>query len=118
MVIWTTSPEYETVPISCMMRFNEELYLRWEIGNGFDESGDKPEADEAWGEITSGWPHMIMMLTDGQCIALSSSGLHRYPSWGWLVAFSGVVMDAYEVLASNGEDEWDVESCPYGPPQD
>ena len=118
MIIWTTNPEYETVPISCMMRFSEERYRRWELVNSFDESENSAEVDEVWEAITSDWPHMVMMLTDGQCIALSNAGLYRYPSWSWLVAFFGVVMDAYEILASNGEDEWDVESCPYGPPQD
>lgn len=60
-------------------------------------------------------PDFVVMMSDGQCVAMGSHGVVRYPSWGWLQAHSGASMEHYDVNESEAREEWAMKIIPYGP---
>jgi len=60
-------------------------------------------------------PEFVVMMSDGQCVAMGAHGVARYPSWGWLQAHSGASMEHYNVSEAQDGEEWAMRIVPYGP---
>ena len=118
MTVWTTKIIDETVPISFVLRFSHKLFSRWVSSSpDWDEESD-PLADPIIKQMIELLPMTVMLLQDGQCIALTIDGLHRYPSWMYLEYFTDANIEMYEASLPPLPDLWDAVSCPYGPPSE
>ena len=118
MDVWTTKTSEEPVPISFVMNFSRSLFSQWVRSNDEWEDDMDPLKNPLLRQMIEMVPLTVIILQDGQCVALTVDGFYRYPSWTWLEYFTEAQIETYEAALPSGPDSWDVVSCPYGPPSE
>ena len=60
-------------------------------------------------------PDFVVMMSDGQCVAMGAHGVAKYPSWAWLQVHSGATLEHYNIEEAPEEEQWAMRIVPYGP---